>query len=362
LGVPRQWTVPHHVDGRFSDLVAADTLLNVRDEAVYVVDGYGDVLYWSEAAARLYGWVGEQVVGVSAAGLLHANQRAAWDAALQCAWQDGVWSGVLGQCRVDGCTLQVSCRLHRLGQAPNAGGCVVVSAAPQAPPEALSQPLLEAERSHVLLVLVAGIAHDLNNSLLLIQLTSRLLRDSRPRPDALADTLEEAVNQSVEQAQQLMRLAMGDSGPGSAVIVPQVVHGVAEMARSGLQWPGGILGNYSAHLPVAEGSSVDLFRVLLALLVGASRHLDRDAAIEIAATAEEQSVKVVVAGQVAAGATMDDGDLYLLVVEPLVRKNGWELHRENTGGRQTWCLGLPVAAAAGRGPCAPDGPRPPRAA
>ena len=59
--------------GGHSEILAA--VADASDDAIVVTDLDGIVLYWTTAAARLYGYTAEQIVGQSVAALWPEGQR-----------------------------------------------------------------------------------------------------------------------------------------------------------------------------------------------------------------------------------------------------------------------------------------------
>jgi PAS domain S-box-containing protein len=85
-------------------------LLDLTQDAIFVRNLKGKILYWNRAAERLYGWPRDQAQGKIAHELLSSVFPKPWNEIQADVFQDGSWEGEVVHRRLDGGTVFVTSR------------------------------------------------------------------------------------------------------------------------------------------------------------------------------------------------------------------------------------------------------------
>ncbi len=160
------------------------------------------------------------------------------------------------------------------------------------------QEVIEQEKQLSLAVLVAGIAHDLNNPLSGLQGCLRRIRqnpENREQTLEYLDLMEDALEKTGQVVQQLVQLSGKDPGRFQPVHLTEVLHQAARFALKGSDRPQVQL----LHSSVPEelwipGDAGALFHVFLNLLLNAYDAVSDQGTIIIGAAADEQTQTVTV--------------------------------------------------------------------
>jgi PAS domain S-box-containing protein len=85
-------------------------LLNLTNDAIFVLDLGGTITYWNRGAEDLYGWKADEATGKRIQDLLGTNFPVSRDESMQALLGVGHWEGELTQTRRDGSRLVVASR------------------------------------------------------------------------------------------------------------------------------------------------------------------------------------------------------------------------------------------------------------
>jgi signal transduction histidine kinase len=151
--------------------------------------------------------------------------------------------------------------------------------------EVAQQELQQSDKMKALGTLAAGIAHDFNNLLSIIRMANQLV-ERAVRPAGVTKENIDAIEQAVEQGQQIVRSMLGYSRQQSGAAETYSVTGlVAEtMALVGKQFLSGIVLTLELdpHTPPVLGSKVRLEQILLNLIVNAAEAMNGQGDLRIA--------------------------------------------------------------------------------
>lgn len=204
-------------------------LLDAANEAIYVRRLDDTVTYWNAGAARLYGWTPEEMVGRKFPEGSQTD-REAFEAARAALLKNGYWSGELSKTTRTGKRITVFCRWTLLRDAQGRPSEVLVINSDITEKKQLETQFLRAQRMESIGALAGGIAHDLNNLLAPIFMSTSLLRETVTDPQSrnILSTIASCAHRAADIIRQLLTFARGQ--PGARVPVP-VRHLFKEMEK-----------------------------------------------------------------------------------------------------------------------------------
>ncbi len=207
-------------------------LLDLASDAIAVRDMAHGVRFWSRGAESLYGWTAEEArAGSVSARLREAPEATA--AALAHALEHGAWSGELEHVTKDGRAVTVLARWTLVRDARGAPAAILAIDTDVTEKKRLEQHFRRAQRLESLGVLAAGIAHDLNNVLTPILMSSELLQEEvrGERARGLLAALRTSATRGADLIRQVLAFGRGGEGRRARVDLAQLARDVQQMAR-----------------------------------------------------------------------------------------------------------------------------------
>lgn len=195
-----------------------DELLALSPDAVVAHDMESRVLFWNQSAEKLYGWAADEIQGRPVERIFYLDS-AAHEEAMQQLRDQGAWNGELRQIDREGDEHLVRSR-QRLVR--DAGGSPSYVLAFNTDITELKKQEDAEERAHHVRsssILAGGVAHELNNALAPIMLSSAMLKRSIEDPKAqnMVAMIEKCANKGAELISDLLAFERGRGG-GSDVI------------------------------------------------------------------------------------------------------------------------------------------------
>lgn len=258
-------------------------LLDTARDAMLVREIGGTVLYWNRAAAELYGWSVEEAIGKNVFDLI-VSEPVARDAALDEVMRTGFFAGELEQRTRDGRTIIVDCRwqlLYENGQ-PSALFAVNSDITEYARELEARQ---RAQRLESLGTLAGGIAHDLNNVLTPILMSTQLLAQDETDPERreLLASMETAVKRGAEMIRQVLTFARGVDGRRIRVDVGRLLDDLLILTRDVLPRGVAVSVHRDDPLPAIIGDPTQLLQVLVNLVTNARDAMGETGRLSISA-------------------------------------------------------------------------------
>ncbi len=135
----------------------------------------------------------------------------------------------------------------------------------------LEQQFLRAQRMESVGTLAGGIAHDLNNVLTPILMSTEMLRmtDTDDERLELVDGIEQAAKRGADMVRQVLTFARGTEGKRVHVQLPALIHEVQKIARETFPRNIVIRTEISGNIPPVLGDSTQLHQVFVNLCVNA---------------------------------------------------------------------------------------------
>lgn len=245
-------------------------LLDAARDAMIVRNLDGTVAYWNRAATELYGWTPDEAIGSDPRELLY-DEPNQFDEALSAVFRSDHWSGTLHQRTEDGRRIIVESRWTLVRSAEGDPDSVFEVTTDITQQLAAEQRQLRAQRLESLGRLAGGIAHDLNNVLTPILLSSQLLADEQADPASrdLAIGIERAAVRGADLIKQVLAFARGDDGNRQRVRIANLIADLERFCREMLPKDIAVAVHYEQGVPDVHGDATQLMQVLVNIVVNA---------------------------------------------------------------------------------------------
>ncbi len=188
-------------------------LLDQASDAIIVRDLERRIQYWNRGAERLYGWTAEEAIGVDIEKLLQTSDGVS-DEATRVAFDVGEWMGERAQKTKEGQPLTVLGRWTVLTDKAGEPESVLVINTDITEVKKLEQQFLRAQRLESIGRLAGGIAHDLNNVLTPILMSTELLETEIATQDGKStlSLVRSSALRGAELIKQVLGFARGVQG------------------------------------------------------------------------------------------------------------------------------------------------------
>ena len=245
-------------------------LLNLASDAIIVRDLDQRLIFWSQGAARLYGWTTEEAVGAKTLDLFVREKLQVMEAEVELL-RKGLWSGQLTHKSKEGREVIVNSRWTLVRNERGEPQSVLVIDTDITETKKLESQFLRAQRLESIGTLASGIAHDLNNILSPILMAVSILRRSLTKPDdeKMLNIIEGSAERGAGIVKQVLTFARGAEGER---VLLQPKHLVSELSKIMAQtFPRNIdiQTNLPTDLWTVLGDATQLHQVLLNLCVNA---------------------------------------------------------------------------------------------
>ncbi|MBE2216508.1 MAG: PAS domain S-box protein, partial [Opitutaceae bacterium] len=208
-------------------------LLDEASDAIIVFDAAGLIQVWNHGAERLLGWTHEEAIGRHA-GTLHFPEHGLFVTTLAAAREHGQWSGELEHRTRDGTRVLVESRWTLTNDEAGRPRTVLTINTDITERKRREASRLRAQRLESIGTLAGGIAHDLNNILAPVVLSSDILRLRAQDPGdlELIDAIGASARRGAEIVRQVLSFARGVEGTHIPInirhLLPEIRHIVAE--------------------------------------------------------------------------------------------------------------------------------------
>ena len=245
-------------------------LLNLASDAIIVRDLDQRLIFWSQGAARLYGWTPEEAVGAKTLDLFVREKLQVMEAEVELL-RKGLWSGQLTHKSKEGREVIVNSRWTLVRNERGEPQSVLVIDTDITETKKLESQFLRAQRLESIGTLASGIAHDLNNILSPILMAVSILRRglTKPEDEKMLNIIEGSAERGAGIVKQVLTFARGAEGER---VLLQPKHLVSELSKIMAQtFPRNIdiQTNLPTDLWTVLGDATQLHQVLLNLCVNA---------------------------------------------------------------------------------------------
>ncbi len=246
------------------------SLLDKAKDAIFVHDLENCITYWNKSAERLYGWSAEEVTGQKLPDSFYKLDTA-FQKARDMVLKTGEWGGELLQQDRDGHELIVEASWTRVCNEDNLTSSIFCIHTDITAQKKLENQFLRAQRMESIGTLAGGIAHDLNNVLSPILMSSDLLKKmiKDPKATELLDSVANSARRGADMVGQVLSFARGMDGKRIEVQVRHLMLDVEKIIRD--TFPKNITCRVDAGvgLRTITGDPTQLHQVLLNLCVNA---------------------------------------------------------------------------------------------
>lgn len=204
-----------------------EELLAVLPDAVVVHDLENRVLYWNRFAEHLYGWTAEEILGRSVGRIFYLDSQER-KAAVEELRHKGSWSGELRQIDRDGHEYLVDVRqqLYR----DESGEALAVLSFNRDVTQEKKQADAAARAHHIQSssLLAGGIAHELNNALAPIMLSSAMLKRTvqDEKSKGMVAMIEKCANKGADLITDLLAFERGKGGGSEVIRKTQILRAI----------------------------------------------------------------------------------------------------------------------------------------
>lgn len=210
---------------------ALASLLDASNEAMIIEDLDNVITYWNQGAEQIYGWSAREAVGRHAGELLYAD-ASVFEQPAAALLRDGRWSGELVQRTKEGRDVIIQCRWQAVTDETGRPTQFFAVNSDVTSQRREREQQVRAQRMESLGTLAGGIAHDLNNVLTPLLMSTQLLRQQQSNPDhdRMLETMESSIVRGAHMIRQVLTFARGVEGKRAAFDVATVVDEVHTFA------------------------------------------------------------------------------------------------------------------------------------
>jgi two-component system cell cycle sensor histidine kinase/response regulator CckA len=241
-------------------------LLDTANDAIYVCDLDGMIIYWNQGAERLYGWPPPEALNGPITALFPDEADR-----VDTAQKEGSWTGECRRITKSGTTVVVYSRVSLVRDGEGQPKSIFAISTDITEKKALEAQFLRGQRMESLGALASGIAHDLNNVLVPVVLGTQLLRSAVKSEDdqrTLAD-METSAKRGAEIVRQVLTFARGVEGERLAIQIRHLLKETEAIAANTFPKNIHVQADIAADLWPILGDVTQLHQVLMNLCINA---------------------------------------------------------------------------------------------
>jgi len=243
-------------------------LLDKAQDAIVVRDLDHRITYWNKSAERLYGWSAAEAIGRPLQELLSLEPAVYAEATAQVMAQ-GEWYGEVPHVRKDSRQLTIQGRWTLVRDDAGRPRSILSINTDITERKRLESKFLRTQRLESLGTLASGIAHDLNNALTPIMMSSELLLLDYPTQSEVLDIIRACTKRGAEMVRQLLSYAKGAEGARAPVHTFRLLDELEKLMKGSFPKNIELVVRGDPGLPAVLGDATQLHQVLLNLCVNA---------------------------------------------------------------------------------------------
>jgi len=260
-------------------------LLDVTQDAIFVLDLDETVTYWNRAAERIYGWTVVEAVGRKLTALFPDVTEGESAMMRRETSEHKVWSGEVRRVDRTGKVLIIQRRANLLRDPDGEprGFLLVETNITEA--KRVEEQFLRAQRLDSLGSLAGGVAHDLNNVftpiMMSIEMLGALTREAHDKE--MVQLLGDSTRRGADIVRQLLLFSRGTNSPREEVNVTLVVRELRRMMAETFPKSISISTQAPTDLWPVHGDQTQLHQVLLNLCVNARDAMPQGGRLKVTA-------------------------------------------------------------------------------
>lgn len=266
----------------YSRLQNQARLIAQARDAIIVCDHEGNIVFWNQGATGVYGFNAGKAVGQPIHQLLKTKDDRLNEARRE-VWQKGEWVGELERLCADGSTRTVESRWSLIeGDHPESTTVLSIDTDITERKE-LEKQFLRAQRMESVGSLAGGIAHDLNNILSPITMSTELLEDSvtTERERKLLKRIEDGARRAADLVQQLLSFSRGLDSTRTSVNMNDLIGDLKSLIEDTVTENIELHMEVEPDLPDVRANPVQIQQVLLNLCVNARDAIEGEGTLAI---------------------------------------------------------------------------------
>lgn len=261
-------------------------LLNETQDAIIVLDEFGNIAFWNSSAEFIYGFTKESVLGHPLKSLLFDNGNAS---EYEHVWTDvsnyKEWSGTQRQYKADGTDILVDSNWKRISSKATERDIILIVNTDITEKKKMEDMFLRSQKMETLALLTSSIAHDLQNILAPVSMSIGLLKDDVKHPKSLQilNAVEESANSGVQLLKKILTIGKGIKGEIEIVDINTLLDVLIDSFTVGLPETFQLKRKYRQSNFTVMGDQNQLHQVFLNLLVNARDAMPNGGTITISA-------------------------------------------------------------------------------
>ncbi|MBI4325956.1 MAG: response regulator, partial [Chloroflexi bacterium] len=230
----------------------------------------GCIQFWNQGAQRLCGWTADEATGRKLTELC-CKDATAFTAAQEQLLETGQWAGELSHLTKDRQELTVSSRWTLVCDAQGKPKSVLVINTDITGQKKMEARFLRVQRMECIGTLASGVAHDLNNILAPILMSTSMLHEGLPPSESenLLALIEDSARRGAAIVKQMLTFGRGISGERGLVQFRHLLRDVLRLAQETFPKAITLSSAVPAELWPLLGDGTQLHQVLLNLFVNA---------------------------------------------------------------------------------------------
>ncbi len=247
------------------------TLIDITPDAIIVRDMEDRILFWNKGAEHLYGWSQEEAKGKKSTDLLHKEVPQQFFEANTKLVKKGEWNGELLQVTKDGKEIIVDSRWILRRSEKGRPESILSVNTNITEKKKLEAQFLRMQRMESIGTLAGGIAHDLNNILAPILMSTQILKSKLPdeQSQRVLATVETAAQRGAGIVKQVLTFARGVEGERVVLQVKHLINDIEKIIKETFLKSIEIGMDLQRDLWTVEGDATQLHQVLMNLCVNA---------------------------------------------------------------------------------------------
>jgi PAS domain S-box-containing protein len=258
-------------------------LLELVPDAIAVHSLDGKILYWNQAAERMYGWSANEAKEQGAFGAMYRCAGEEFARARRELFQSGRWSGELRQTTRDGRDLTAAVRWVLVYDPAGRPQSALSISADITDRKRLEAQILCAQRLGSVGALAGGIAHDLSNILSPITLASQMLQMKLADPELQRwlHVMECSAQRGADMLKRVLAFARGVDGERHLFQPKHLVNEILRMLRDLM--PKSIELRLTTRTDpwMIDGDATQIHQVLMNLCINARDAMPQGGVLEI---------------------------------------------------------------------------------
>ena len=254
-------------------IVEQAALLDVTTDAILLRSLSGEILYYNQAAQRIYGWTQEEAIGKGANELLYKEISPELTEALKTVTQKNSWQGELHKITKKGKEIIVASRWTLVKDEVGNPKSILTVDTDITEKKQLESQFLRAQRLESLGTLASGIAHDLNNILTPILAVSQLLPFKVTNLDQssqeMLKMLESSAKRGANLVKQILSFARGNEARRTLVQIKHLLRDIEQFVKGTFPKSIEIERSLPRNLCTVSADPTQLHQVFMNLVVNA---------------------------------------------------------------------------------------------